>query len=59
MLKQTIKGKFTSWPAGMTVFATHVRGSSYAIERLKWRVPKLPLVNSCAGVPRSALEFLE
>lgn len=51
-------GQFTKWRKGEIVLARHVIGSSYCIEKVKWRKPKLPLFNSCVGVPRRSFEFL-
>lgn len=56
-LIKPIDGKFTHWKAGETVLATHVIGSSYCIERPKWKGPHR-LTNSCAGVPRSAFKWV-
>lgn len=53
-----IKGKFTSWKYGQIVMAQKIGPDSYSIERLRWRKPKVALVNALAGVPKVALRFL-
>lgn len=53
-----IKGKFTTWKRGQVVLAQKIGRNDYAIERLRWRKPKVELTNKLAGVPEVALEFL-
>lgn len=52
-----VEGDFVKLKAGTVVKAQHVSGSSYTIERLKWRGSKVPLANRLCGIPRSALRF--
>lgn len=56
-LTRDVGGQFTNFRKGEYVWAIHVRGSSYLIERLKWKGAKVPLCNQCTGIPRSALFF--
>jgi hypothetical protein len=54
----SIKGKFTTWKRGQVVLAQRIGPNQYAIERLRWKKPRVALSNSLAGVPRVAFDFI-
>lgn len=59
VLNEPVAGKFSRWRRGEYVYATHGHRGRYLIERVKWKIPALPLLNQCTGVPRAALEFVQ
>lgn len=56
-LTRSIGGEFAKFRKGAKVRVKCMRGSSYQIERDKWRGSMVPLCNRLCGVPRSALRF--
>jgi hypothetical protein len=56
-LLKTEKGKFTTWKAGTVVKVRLCGKFGYFIERVKWRAPKLPLMNQCFGIAKSSLDL--
>lgn len=59
ILTKPVKGKWTMWKKHQVVWVRRpVIGRNYVIERLRWKVPKLPLFNVCTNVPRKSFRFL-
>lgn len=54
-LTRDVKGRMFTWRKGSLVKVRCNRGSSYSIQRAKWRGSLVPLANAMFGVPRSAL----
>ena len=58
VLTATIVGNFRTWRKGQTVLVLPLNGASgYVIERPRWK-GRLPIMNQCCGVPRSAFQYL-
>lgn len=48
-------GKFAKFKKGERVRVWFNGGSSYTIERVKWKGSTVPLAHSCYGIPRSCI----
>ncbi len=57
VLIATIVGNFRTWRKGQAILVLPLNGASrYVIERPRWK-GRLPIMNQCCGVPRSAFAY--